>query len=80
MHAPLRVFATLALLASVVAPALATPVGYVFGPSKRTPPIDLFGSTSDMAPRDQGDTVFARKHKSHAQLPGSWVDLRHESS
>lgn len=34
MHAPLRVFAPLVLVASVVAPSLSTPLGYVFGPSK----------------------------------------------
>ena len=42
MYAPLRVFATLVLVVSVVAPGvLSTPVGYVFSPSKLARPIDL---------------------------------------
>ena len=42
MYAPLRVFATLVLVVSVVAPGvLSTPVGYVFSLSKLARPIDL---------------------------------------
>lgn len=46
MHAPLRlrVFATLVLAVSVVAPVLSNPVGYVFGPPKLIRSIDLFAA------------------------------------
>lgn len=42
MYTPLRVFATLVLVVSVVSPVLSTPLGYVLGPSKLGLPIDSF--------------------------------------